>query len=266
MNRLYEIETYWVKKLNIKVEQIKDLEEKTLPVAIFIASYAHKDQRRLNGDYYYDHPEGVLKKYRKFIGLDSDMKYKIDFETYEKNGIPSRGIQELCVLHDVVEDTDFTLDDIKTIFEETDHIDYYLNYIEEPLKILTHDKSVPYDEYLDKVLENRSASIVKMFDMMSNLELYTLDKLGEKEHKRALYYYESIYKINNKYHFIENCVKTKNELKDIGVTYYVRYRSTYPLLAKIVNYHGYKYENGERVDHRYVEGMLYEDMGYEDFK
>ena len=62
MNRLYEIETYWVKKLNIKVEQIKDLEEKTLPVAIFIASYAHKDQRRLNGDYYYDHPEGVLKK------------------------------------------------------------------------------------------------------------------------------------------------------------------------------------------------------------
>ena len=60
--------------------------------------------------------------------------------------------------------------------------------------------------YIEKVLKNPTSAFVKMVDLMDNLNLFGLKKLGDKEYERAqryLYYYKLI---NDKYHFIEEVI------------------------------------------------------------
>ena len=49
----------------------------------------------------------------------------------------------VALLHDVIEDTTTTIDDIIELG--------FSNNVIDALKLLTHDKSVPYDEYIKKI-------------------------------------------------------------------------------------------------------------------
>ena len=61
-----------------------------------------------------------------------------------------------ALLHDVVEDTDITLDDLAKEFPK-DVID--------ALKLLTHQKGVPYMDYVAKIKTNDIAKAVKIADL-----------------------------------------------------------------------------------------------------
>lgn len=79
----------------------------------------------------------------------------------------------ICValLHDIVEDTDMTFDElIKHGFN---------NEIISALRLLTHDPKVPYMDYVAKIKENELAKKVKLADLRHNSDLSRLDIVDE---------------------------------------------------------------------------------------
>lgn len=67
-------------------------------------------------------------------------------------------------LHDVVEDTEYTFEDLRGEGISEEAID--------TLRLLTHTKDTPYDEYLDKIISsgNKTAINVKLNDLTHNLQ------------------------------------------------------------------------------------------------
>lgn len=126
---------------------------------------------------------------------------KICFEAHknqlDKSGMPYvfhpfhlaeqlEGEYEVCaaLLHDVMEDTGASPDDLrkKGIPEA----------VIEALLLLTHDKSVPYLEYVAKIGENPVARAVKLADLRHNSDLSRLDTVTEKDRKRVLKYKQAV--------------------------------------------------------------------------
>ena len=90
-----------------------------------------------------------------------------------------------ALLHDVVEDTDMT-------FERLSELGF-ITPILDALKLLTHDKSVPYMDYIRKIAENPVARAVKLADLLHNSDLSRLDTVDEKAQKRAEKYKQAEY-------------------------------------------------------------------------
>lgn len=67
----------------------------------------------------------------------------------------------VALLHDVVEDSDVTLDDLAQEFPIE---------VIEALALLTHDESVPYLEYVQALASNELARAVKRVDLEHNLD------------------------------------------------------------------------------------------------
>lgn len=67
------------------------------------------------------------------------------------------------LLHDVIEDTNYTLQDIEDKGAERDVV--------EALSLLTHKKNQPYSEYLDRIIDSNNpiAIAVKKNDLLDNL-------------------------------------------------------------------------------------------------
>lgn len=81
-------------------------------------------------------------------------------------GLSGRNREEIIagLLHDVVEDTDFTFEDL--LERGVDDI------IVEALKLLTHSRDVPYEEYVQRIAQsgNEIAINVKYNDLCHNLK------------------------------------------------------------------------------------------------
>ena len=94
----------------------------------------------------------------------------------------------LALLHDVVEDTEVTLEDLtKQGFvndEERDALGY-----------LTHDDDKDYAAYIEQIGHNRLAKGVKIADLMHNADLRRIAKPSEKDCKRARKYIISMWKL-----------------------------------------------------------------------
>lgn len=94
--------------------------------------------------------------------------------------------EEECIvalLHDVVEDTEVTFEQLKKEFSDT---------VIEALKLLTHDDSVEYMDYIRNLKDNSIAKNVKLADLNHNSENTRLEKLTEKDIKRNKKYSEAI--------------------------------------------------------------------------
>ena len=128
--------------------------------AMKISFKAHKNQTDKNGMPYIFHP----------IHLAEQM-------TDEKT---------ICValLHDVVEDTDITFEELENEGFSEDIID--------ALKLMTHDDSVPYMDYVKEIKTNRIATTVKIADLKHNSDLTRLDIVDEKAIKRVDKYKKAI--------------------------------------------------------------------------
>ena len=91
-----------------------------------------------------------------------------------------------ALLHDVVEDTDYTLEDLCAMGFPADVVD--------ALSLLTHDPAVPYMDYVKEIAKNPIARKVKMADLRHNSDLSRMDEVDEwavkrtEKYKKALAY------------------------------------------------------------------------------
>lgn len=87
-------------------------------------------------------------------------------------------ISTVCaLLHDVVDDTDTTFDELWEMGFPNEVIDV--------LKLLTHAPEVEYMEYVEKISENPTATKVKIADLMHNSDLSRMDTVDEWAIKRT---------------------------------------------------------------------------------
>ena len=90
----------------------------------------------------------------------------------------------VALLHDVVEDTDTTFEDLeKQGFGEE---------IITALKLLTHNDDTPYMDYVAEIKSNKIAIAVKLADLRHNSDLTRLDVVDEKALKRKEKYEKAI--------------------------------------------------------------------------
>lgn len=94
-------------------------------------------------------------------------------------------ISTVCaLLHDVVEDTDMT-------FENLIQMGYPQEVIE-VLKLLTHEKENPYMNYIKKLSTNPIAKKVKIADLMHNSDNTRLSVIDDYAKKRCQKYKEAL--------------------------------------------------------------------------
>ena len=87
---------------------------------------------------------------------------------------------EICcvcaLLHDVVEDTDITFEDLCDMGFPREVI--------EPLKLLTHSPEVAYMDYVRQIATNPTARKVKIADLLHNSDVSRYDVMDERAVKR----------------------------------------------------------------------------------
>ena len=89
----------------------------------------------------------------------------------------------VALLHDVVEDTDVTFEQLEQDFPEE---------VIEELKLLTHDKNTDYMEYVKKLKANPIAKKVKIADIKHNSDETRLEKITVKDIARRNKYKKAL--------------------------------------------------------------------------
>lgn len=89
----------------------------------------------------------------------------------------------VALLHDVVEDTNITLDQLEKIFPSE---------VIEALKLLTHDKKVDYMDYIKEIKKNHLATKVKIADIIHNADETRLNKISIKDIARRKKYKKAL--------------------------------------------------------------------------
>lgn len=125
-----------------------------------IAEDAHDGQVDKAGDAYYFHPLSVSRM------------------------VNSNAEKAVAWLHDVVEDTDWTLDDLKA--------EGLPEYIVDAVGAITHGDDEPYGEYIARVKANPIAREVKIADLKHNLDLNRLPEVTVKDIERCRKYLDAL--------------------------------------------------------------------------
>lgn len=90
----------------------------------------------------------------------------------------------VALLHDVVEDTDYTLADLANMgFGES---------VIAALALLTHDDETDYMDYVRAIKTNPIAKAVKLADLKHNSDLSRLDLVDERALKRQAKYLQAL--------------------------------------------------------------------------
>ena len=131
--------------------------------ALKISFNAHKDQLDKSGMPYVYHPFHLAEQ------MDDEYSTCV------------------ALLHDVVEDTDTTLDDLAKIFPKE---------VTDAIALMTHDDSVPYLDYVAKIKQNSIATKVKLADLKHNSDLSILDKVDDKAIERVEKYKKAMKILN----------------------------------------------------------------------
>ena len=98
----------------------------------------------------------------------------------------------IALLHDVVEDTDITLAQLREMG--------FPDIVVEAVGVLTREHSVPYQEYIKRVKSNPLARIVKLADLEHNSDMSRLQEIDERSKSLA-----------NRYEKARACLMEANE-------------------------------------------------------
>ena len=130
-----------------------------------IAKKAHLGQVDKAGEDYIKHPEKVAS----FVKIDEE--------------------KAVAYLHDVIEDTELTLEDLSEYGFSKEVI--------EAVDIITKKRGEDYQSYLNSVKKNKLARAVKLADLRHNSDLTRLIKVTEKDIKRKEKYQKAIDFLNS---------------------------------------------------------------------
>tara|TARA_R110000822_G_scaffold62852_1_gene154693 strand:+ start:6856 stop:9063 length:2208 start_codon:yes stop_codon:yes gene_type:complete len=192
-----EIAKQYKELLRISYQSLTDEDKKLIRSAFDIAVDAHKNQRRKSGEAYVFHPIAVAKIVASEMGLDAV-------------SIAS------ALLHDVVEDTEYTLADIERLFGET------VARIVDGLTKIAHlkkDMNISQQaENFRKMLltlnDDVRVIIIKIADRYHNM--LTMDSMPE--HKQVKIASETLYIYAPLAHRI-GLYNIKTELEDLSLKY-----------------------------------------------
>lgn len=183
--------------LRISYRSLSDDDKKLIRLAFDTAVDAHKDQRRKSGEAYIFHPIAVAKIVASEIGLDA-------------TSIAA------ALLHDVVEDTSYTLNDIERMFGST--VSLIVDGLTK-ISSLKKDKDVSLQaENFRKMLltlnDDVRVIIIKIADRLHNMQ--TMDAMNpDKQVKIAS---ETLYIYAPLAHRI-GLYSIKTELEDLSLKY-----------------------------------------------
>ncbi len=128
--------------------------------ALSLSFAAHKDQLDKSGMPYVYHPFHLAEQMQ-----DEDTTI-------------------VALLHDVVEDTAYTIDDLRSMgFSEK---------VCDAIALMTHDPAVPYLDYVAQIKRNPIARAVKLADLRHNSDVTRLDSIDEKALRRVEKYKAAI--------------------------------------------------------------------------
>ena len=136
-----------------------------LEKAIEIALKAHKGQTDKAGQAYILHPLRLLT-------MANTTEQKI-----------------VAVLHDVVEDSDFKLQDLEK--------EGFPAPILEAIDCLTKRKGENYDNFIQRISSNKLAVVVKKLDIKDNLNILRLKEVKNEDCKRLNKYLKALKRLNN---------------------------------------------------------------------
>ena len=217
MELLEKIHGY-MESLGLTEKEIKGYDGSSIGLAKEIAYYAHRNEWRENGENYAAHPFRCLQLYDDFVGITPDDPFCIDVDLMAEYNIPFDGVQEVCLLHDVFEDTEVTLEEVAELYDYFGLKTYFELYMRNPLTYITHVKSVPYGEYIKVVMNSPISAMAKMMDMVDNSNLLGRINLDEKKIEKTKKYIDYVKTIDDKFHFLENVsaykVKFFNQRKE----------------------------------------------------
>lgn len=90
----------------------------------------------------------------------------------------------VALLHDVVEDTDYTIEDLTNMGFAKD--------VTDAIALMTHADGVEYMDYVRKIKDNPIAKAVKLADLKHNSDVTRLDVVDEKALNRKDKYVKAI--------------------------------------------------------------------------
>ena len=94
----------------------------------------------------------------------------------------------IAVLHDLIEDTNWELDDLYVRLNASRRVITALD-------LLTHEEGVPYDTYIDEICNSQDAIRVKMADLEHNSSILRLKGVRPKDLERIEKYHKSYMKL-----------------------------------------------------------------------
>lgn len=118
-----KMQEYFI-KAGLTKSEYKEMLSCTVDIAMAIAIYSHRGQFRLNGQAYCSHSISCMNLYRTLVGIEDDGNF-FDLDLMYEKGVQFEGVQEVALLHDVLEDTDTTLDEIQQIYYECGYQTYF---------------------------------------------------------------------------------------------------------------------------------------------
>ena len=192
-----ELARQYKELLRISYRTLSDEDKKLIRQAFDVAVDAHKDQRRKSGEAYIFHPLAVAKIVASEIGMDA-------------TSIAA------ALLHDVVEDTAYTLDDIEQMFGET--VARIVDGLTKISNLQTNkDVSLQAENFRKMLLtinDDVRVIIIKIADRLHNMQ--TMDSMRpDKQVKIAS---ETLYIYAPLAHRI-GLYNIKTELEDLGLKY-----------------------------------------------
>ena len=95
----------------------------------------------------------------------------------------------VALLHDVVEDTEVTLEQLEKEFSKE---------VIEAIRLVTHDKDVKYKEYIKELSKNPIAKKVKIADLLHNSDETRLEKITIKDVVRREKYKKALEFLQNR--------------------------------------------------------------------
>ena len=131
-----------------------------------------------------------------------EIAYKAHHGQVDKSGVPyifhpihlaeQMATEEECIvalLHDVVEDTEMTFEQLEKDFSEA---------VIQALKLVTRDQKEDYMQYVEKIKINPIAKKVKLADLHHNSDKTRLEKMTLIDLKRNEKYQKAIEFLNEK--------------------------------------------------------------------
>ena len=192
-----EIAKQYKELLRISYQTLSDEDKVLIRSAFEVAVDAHKNQRRKSGEAYVFHPIAVAKIVASEIGLDA-------------TSIAS------ALLHDVVEDTEYTLDDIDRMFGETVAriVDGLTKIAGLKKDMNTSQQAENFRKMLLTLHDDVRVIIIKIADRYHNM--LTMDAMPE--HKQVKIASETLYIYAPLAHRI-GLYNIKTELEDLSLKY-----------------------------------------------